>query len=129
MSIHFSWNIEGIKWWNSMKTFVNVFSQRRRHMPCKNTIEISSIYWNVLPRIFQTDVLINFFIPLNLAEAITWENFVPAKWDPGVQKRGPVLPGWSFSNVIAGYNLRRVHNTTGNLAKRDRISSRRTGIM
>ena len=27
---------------------------------------------------FQTDVLINFLIPLMRAEAITWENFVPA---------------------------------------------------
>ena len=26
---------------------------------------------------FQTDVLINFFIPLRRAEAITWQNFVP----------------------------------------------------
>ena len=32
---------------------------------------------------FQTDVLINFFIPLRRAEAITWENFFPAKRDPG----------------------------------------------
>ena len=32
---------------------------------------------------FQTDVLINFFISLRWAEAITWENFVPTKRDPG----------------------------------------------
>ena len=38
--------------------------------------------------IFPIDVLINFFIPLRRAEAIAWENFVPA-----VQKRDPALPG------------------------------------
>ena len=37
---------------------------------------------------FQTDVLINFFILLRLAEAITWENFVPTKRDPGITKEG-----------------------------------------
>ena len=31
---------------------------------------------------FQTYVLINFFIPIRRAEAITSENFVPAKRDP-----------------------------------------------
>ena len=36
-----------------------------RHMRRKNIIEISSIYWNVLLWIFQTPVLINFFIPLS----------------------------------------------------------------
>ena len=34
---------------------------------------------------FQTDVLINFFIARH-AEAITWENFVPAKRDPSSTK-------------------------------------------
>ena len=37
---------------------------------------------------FSTDVLINFFVPLRRAEAITWKNFIPAKWDPGQYKRG-----------------------------------------
>ena len=45
---------------------------------------------------FQTDVLINFFIPLSRAEAITWENFVPAKGIPTVQKRDPVLRDETF---------------------------------
>ena len=40
--------------------------------------------------------LINFFIPPRRAEAITWENFVPA-----VQKRDPVLPGRNTLHVIA----------------------------
>ena len=44
-------------------------------------------------RYFQTDVLINFFIPLRWAEAITWENFVPAKRNPGITKEGPRLAG------------------------------------
>ena len=39
---------------------------------------------------FQTDVLINFLIPLRRTEAITWKNFVQAKRDPGIQKRDPV---------------------------------------
>ena len=42
---------------------------------------------------FQTDVLSNFFIPLRLVEAITWENFVPAKRDPGSTKEGSRLAG------------------------------------
>ena len=34
----------------------------------------------------QADALINFFIPLRPAEAITWEIFFPAKGDPGIKK-------------------------------------------
>ena len=44
-------------------------------------------------RYFQTDLLINFFIPLRRAEAITWESFVPAKRDPGSTKEGSRLAG------------------------------------
>ena len=32
-------------------------------------------------------MLINIFIPFRRAEAITWENFVPTKWDPGSTKK------------------------------------------
>ena len=69
-------------------------------------------------------VYINY--PLRRTETITWENFVPA-----VQKRDPVLPGRNFSHVklFTGYNLERVYNTAGIPAKRDRVSSRPTGIM
>ena len=35
--------------------------------------------------------LINFFIPLRQAEAVTWENFVPANQDPGSTKEGSRL--------------------------------------
>ena len=42
---------------------------------------------------FQTDVLINFFTPLRRAEAITWENFVPAKRDHDSKKEGSRLAG------------------------------------
>ena len=42
---------------------------------------------------FQTDVLINFFNPLTWAEAITLENFVPAKRDPGSTKEVSHLAG------------------------------------
>ena len=41
--------------------------------------------------IFQTDMLINIFIPLRRDEAIIWENFVPAKRDPGSTKEGSRL--------------------------------------
>ena len=42
---------------------------------------------------FQTDVLINFFIPLRRDEAIAWGNFVPEKRDRGSTKQGSLLPG------------------------------------
>ena len=41
---------------------------------------------------FKTDMLINFFIPLRRTEVITWENFIPAKRDPGSTKEGFSLP-------------------------------------
>ena len=45
--------------------------------------------------IFHCKYLLNyFFIPLRWAEAISWENFVPA-----IQKRDAVLQGWNFSHV------------------------------
>ena len=58
-------------------------------MSCKNTIEISSIYWNVLLWIFFNQ----FFIPPRRAETITLENFVPAKRDTGCTKEGS-RPAW-----------------------------------
>ena len=42
---------------------------------------------------FQTDVLINFFIPLRRAEAIAWENLIQAKRDPDGSKVGTRLTG------------------------------------
>ena len=56
-------------------------------------------------RFFQTDVLINFFIPLRRAEAITWENFVPANRYPNSAIEGFRLAGMTLFNVIARYNL------------------------
>ena len=41
----------------------------------------------------QIDMLINFFILLRRAEAISWENFVPENWDPGSTKEGSNLAG------------------------------------
>ena len=43
--------------------------------------------------LFQTDVLINFFLPLRRTEVITWENLVPAKRNPGSTKEGSRLAG------------------------------------
>ena len=55
---------------------------------------------------FQTHVLINFFIRLRRAKVITWENFVPAKRDPGSTKKGFRLPGIrNVLHVIARCNL------------------------
>ena len=81
------------KWWNFIKTFVYFFLTDWHHMRRKNTIEITTIYWNVLLWFSQTDVLIQFFIPLRQAEAITRENFIPAKQDPSCTKEGSRLAG------------------------------------
>ena len=79
---------------------------------------------------FYVYFLINFFIPPRRAEAITWENFVPAKGDPGCTREGSRLAGMKrFACKIAGCNLGRVYNTAGIPAKEDRISSRLTGIL
>ena len=43
--------------------------------------------------LFQADVLINFYVPLRRAEAITWENFVLAKRYPGSKIEGSRLAG------------------------------------
>ena len=51
----------------------------------KNIIEISSS----IDMCFYGYFLINFLVLVRRAEAITWENFVPAKRDPGMEyKRG-----------------------------------------
>ena len=47
-------------------------------------------------------MLINFFIRLRRAEAITWDDFVLAKRNAG-------MPGWRFLHVIARYNLGMIH--------------------
>ena len=60
-------------------------------------------------------LLINFFILLRWAEAITWQKYVQA-----VQKRGPILPGRNCLHVIARYNLLRIYNTASR--KWDRTS-------
>ena len=59
----------------------------------KNTIEILRSIEMYFYGHFQTDVLINFFIPLRRAEAITWKNFVLAKRDPGSTKEASRLGG------------------------------------
>ena len=51
-------------------------------------------------RFFQTDVLINFFISLRRAEAITWEKFVPAKQNPDSTKEGSGLVGMKHITCI-----------------------------
>ena len=40
---------------------------------------------------FYGYILINFLIPPRQAKAITWENLVPAKQDPGCTKEGSRL--------------------------------------
>ena len=99
---------------NSTKIFVIFFSQRWRHMRRKSTLEISSIFWNVLAWIFL-NLCYNFFIPLRQAVAITWERFLPAIWDPDNIMMNP----WS---IIPDPSL-------PILAKRDRILFPPTGII
>ena len=103
------------KWWNSIKLFVYFFLTDWRHTRRKNTTEITTIFYGFS----QTDVLINFFIPLRRVEAITWGNFVPPKRDPSIQKRDLTLSGWNFLHVIGSYDLWRIHNTVGIPPKRD----------
>ena len=62
--------------------------------------------------LFKNDVLMNLFIPLRRAEPITWENFISAKRDPGSTNEGTRLAGMKLFTC-----------------KRNRISSRSTGIM
>ena len=47
--------------------------------------------------LFQTDVLLHFFISLRQAEVIAWENFVRAKRGPGITKEGSCLAGMKLS--------------------------------
>ena len=64
---------------------------------------------------FKTTTTDHLFIPPEGAEAITWENFVPAKRDPSYTKEGScftVLPD-PILHVIAVCNLWRVYNTPG----------------
>ena len=101
------------------------------HMHCENIIEIS---WSI-EMCFYGYFLINCFIPVRWAKAITWENFALSKQqytrgNPISTKEGSrLLPGWNFLHVIAECNLWRVYNTGQILAKQDRISSRPTRIM
>ena len=44
-----------IKWWNSVKTFVSFFLTDWCHIPRKNTIDLSLIYWNKVLWIFSND--------------------------------------------------------------------------
>ena len=96
-----------------------------RHTCRRNATKISTIYFFGF---FQTDVLINFFIPVRQAEVFTWENFVPAKKDPCFTKEGSHLAGMKLY-VIRRYNLWGIFNTAGNPAKRERISFWPTRIM
>ena len=82
-----------VKWWNSRRYFLTLFLTDWCHMSHKNTIELSSVYWNVLLCTSIYFYLINFFIPPRQAEAITWENFILVKRDPSCTKEGSHLAG------------------------------------
>ena len=73
----------------------------------KNKIEISKkcADMDFFKLAFWKRVLNNFFIPLRWAKAITWENFVSAKWDPGSAKEGSRLAGMKFFTCNCKYNL------------------------
>ena len=96
-----------------------------RHTCRRNPIEISTVYFFGF---FQTDVLINFFIPLRQAEAFTWEILVQAKKDPSCTKEWSCLAGMKVY-VVARYNLWVFLTLPWNQAKRERISFRPTGTM
>ena len=64
-----------------------------------------------------------FFVALRWTEAITWENFVPAKRDPGSTKVGSRFAGMKLFPC----NHRKYKS--GIPAQWDRISSRQNGIM
>ena len=68
------------------------------------------------------------FTPLRQAELIAWDSSKQSGI-PAVQKRDPALPGWNFPHVITGHNLWRVCNTAVYPGKRDKISSRPSGII
>ena len=53
----------------------------------------------------QTDVLINFSIPLRQDEAITWENFIPPKQDPGSTIEVYCLAGMKLFTCNRRYDL------------------------
>ena len=82
--------------------------------PVLHHYQIKTIF---LPKISKTKVVIIWFrfTGTKFQPTITWENKI-SSWQggiPAVKKRDPALPGWTFSQVIAGYNLRRIY-------KRDR---------
>ena len=96
----------------------------------KNTIEKTTIYWNVLLWIFS-NWCVNFKLFGCLGglkrlhgKILSWQSGILA-----VQKRDPALPGWNLFHVIARFNLWRIYSSAGIPAKHDRISSRPTGIM
>ena len=66
----------------------------------KNTKEILRSFEMYFFGFFQSDELIKFFILLRQAIAITWENFVPAKRDPGSTKVGPRFAGMKLFTCI-----------------------------
>ena len=49
-----------IKWWNFIRTFASFFLTDWHHIRRENTIEISSIHWNVLLWIFS-NYCVNYF--------------------------------------------------------------------
>ena len=68
-----------------------LFSHRLTSYVSKNTIEITTIYWNVLLWFFRTGVLINFFTQLRRDETIAWK--IPAMRDPNSTREESRLVG------------------------------------
>ena len=66
-----------------------------------------------LPKISKTKVVVTWsrFTGMKFHPTITWGKKI-SFWQggiPAVKKRDPALPGWTFSKVIAGYNLWRIY--------------------
>ena len=98
-----------------------------RNMRRKNTIELSSVYWNVILWIFL-NWYVNWLFHPALASWSDNMRKVGARWDPGCTKVGSRLAGMKLFTCNRS-TFWRVYNTAGILAKQDRISSRPTGIM
>ena len=93
------------KWWNSIKTFVYFFLRDWHHMRRKNTIEITTIYWNVLMKFFRVICQLTFSTHLGRLKRLHGKISSRQSGILAVQKRDPPLPRWNILRVIARYKF------------------------
>ena len=75
-----------------MQSFVNFFFSQIDIICVLKNRNIFDL-WKCASMDFLKLAFLNFFIPFRRDEAITWDNFVTAKQDPGIPKEGSCLPG------------------------------------